>query len=528
MVETQVCRTIAGIAIALATGPAAAIDFDDPDSGPLHFAVETVSDEAATRFDAGSGAVTYYNVEAPADDAALTTTTKRRLVGSERWYVRVDLDGMVFSATPVLGTSGAEPGSGFASTAADVVAGGAARPFVIYRLPEDRDFARDLTFSLSVRDALAVPADTGRYRATIALYDNLGEAFDRDRPVSPSAFGGEKTIVVMTPGLEFGFESGIAVADVEKEFLAFTAESASGNSADPDNPSAPAVLGSIAVGARQADPGRGRAPVYAARGGKPVVAEDLIESVSVRVAGDMTFGRFDLRTGTAADRCLYTSPPSGNALGGGAVALAPPVGEEEVTTVGTATVAHRDEPFGTRHLCVWLPDEDQDPIPIGRYEATVSVTPPRDREMVEAGGIVGEIRRSGARVEITHLTTSDRYDQRIVIVNVGQAAVRYEFVSFAAPDGVTVALSEQAAAARDSGLNRVPAGSQAVLSVAETLRIRGGADGPPMTAATLSFTGNERDIEVATILTTRADGSTDTVVYAPRPSVEPEDGDRLP
>ena len=189
----QVQRALAATALALGAGSAAAIDFDDPDARPLHFAVETVSEDSVTRVVEPGGQVTYYNLEAPPDAAELTTTTKLPLFASERWYVRVDLQGMVFSATPVLSTRGTGSGNDFTSTNADVVVGGAGEPYVIYRLPDDAVFAQDLTFSLSIENTLAVPPGAGRYRAAIALYDDLGAAFDRDLPPSRRrTFGGEK------------------------------------------------------------------------------------------------------------------------------------------------------------------------------------------------------------------------------------------------------------------------------------------------------------------------------------------------
>ena len=519
---------IVGIALALGSGGAGAIDLDDPDARPLHFAVETVSETAVTPVGEGSGQLTYYNLEAPAEDAELTTSTKLSLSDSTTWYVRVDLDGMVFSATPELSTSGTGSGSDFVSAAGNVVAGGAAQAFVIYRLPAEYSFARDLAFNVSIRDTLAVPAGEGRYNATVDLYDDLNEAFERDSPLSRAAFGGEKTVVVMTSGLDIGIESGIAVADVDKGFMGFTPESASGVSSDSRNPSAPAVLGNIAVGARTASPGRRQPTVYVARGGRPVTAEDLIESVAVRIEGDMTFGTFDLRTGTEADRCLYTTPPDGTSAGAGVLTLAPPLGDDAVTTVGTATAVHRETPFGKRNLCIRLPEpepgETPARIPIGLYEATVSVAPPGGGDDVVQTGIAGEIRRSGARVEINHLTTSERYDQRIVIVNRGRATVFYEFVSFQKEEGVTVTLTPEAAAVRDSGLNTIGPGSAVVLTVAETLRIAGAGAGEfPATAATLSLNADENLIQVATVQTNRGEGSTDTVVYAARSAVEPED-----
>ena len=274
--------------------------------------------------------------------------------------------------------------------------------------------------------------------------------------------------------------------------------------------------------------GGGRSSTRPGAGGRPVTAEDRIESVSVTVEGDMTFGTFGLRTGTATDRCLLTTPPAGASAGTGVLTLAPPLGEDEVTTIGTATAVHREEAFGKRNLCVRLPEakpgETPKRIPISLYEATVSVAPPGGGRDVVRMGLAGEIRRSGARVDLAHLTTSESYDQRIVIVNRSGATVRFEFVSFAPEKGVTVTLTPEAAAVSDSGLYTVGPRSQVVLSVAETLRIAGQrAGGLPMTAATLSLNANEALIDVATVQTNREEGSTDTVVYAARAAVEPED-----
>ena len=63
---------------------------------------------------------------------------------------------------------------------------------------------------VSIRDTLAVPGGEGRYNAAIALHEDLTEAYERDRPLSRTAFGGEKAVVVMTSGLDIGIESGIA------------------------------------------------------------------------------------------------------------------------------------------------------------------------------------------------------------------------------------------------------------------------------------------------------------------------------
>ena len=53
---------------------------------------------------------------------------------------------------------------------------GAAQALVVYRLPSGLTFAQGLTFAVSIRDSLAVPALKGAYRASMQLYDELNDA----------------------------------------------------------------------------------------------------------------------------------------------------------------------------------------------------------------------------------------------------------------------------------------------------------------------------------------------------------------
>ncbi len=506
-------RLMGPLCVAVA-GPAWAVDLDDDDAVPLYFAAESVSAEAATVAGEGEERVTYYHLETPPEAAELRTVSGAALDVSRRWYVRADLDGMVFSATPELATRGGGPGSGFASGPGDVAHGGAGRSFAVYGLPIG-DYAAGLTYALAIADALAVPAGEGRYAASLELYDSLAGALSRHRPRSPDVFGGERTLVAMVPGVSIEIASGLGIADVAAGFTAFVPESASGTSTDPDNPSAPAVLGRIAVAHRVAtEDGQ---TVHAARGGRPLAAADVIGTVTATIEGDMAFGTFDLRTGTATDRCRATSPAREDAPPGGVVALLPPPGEDAVTARGTAEVAHADEAFGTRHLCVWLA-ADRPRIPVAVYRATVVVDPPGAGAQTAASGEVGAIKRAGARVEVAYLTIAPGYAQSIVIANRSAITARFAFDEFYAGPGVVVEPMPPAA-----GLRAVAPHSLLVLPVAETLRIDGppAAGAPPSVAATLVFIAAADALDVTTVTRNAADGSTDTVVYRAESAVEP-------
>lgn len=488
-------RAAVVLALGLGSAGAAAIDLDDPAAVPLHFALETLSGDAVTTV--GAGGEAYYHLEAPPEDDAITTRNAYRLEGSQRWYVRVDLDGMVFREIPSLAVRGDGHGSGSVFGADDAVDGGAGRPFVIYRLGEGDGFSAGLTFSLSIADTLAAPPEAGRHRAEVTLYEELFDAFDREGGVPHRAFGGDRVVVVVTSGIEVDISSGVAVVDVESGYRRFTAAS-----------SARAVLGSVAVAGRTSV-GEG-VPLYAARGGRRARAEEVIESVSVTVEGDMTFGTFDLRAGVPGDRC----GAAGAAARDGVLALSAPPGADAVTTAGRATLRHAVEAFGRRHLCVRLPepaDDDAPPVPAGTYTASVRVVPPGGAEAAEVSGPVGEIRRPGALAQLAHLTTDERYEQRIVIVNRGSTDVVYEFESFTTPAGVTAEPAPRAAAR-----TVVPGRSTLVLDVVDVVSMRAeeaGPAAPRAAAASLRFQGRARDIDVATVLINRGDGSTDTVVY---------------
>ena len=501
-------------ALALAAG-AQGFDLDDPEQAPWTFAAESVSAAEVTAGAAATGgAATYYNIQAPADDAALTTTSGVELSGSGTWYVRVDVPGMLFSADPELSASGGPPGAGFAPGEAAVVYGGAGTDAVVYRLPGGRDLPAGIAFRLALADALAVPGGEGAYDVRVGLYEAVAEAVSGTGGFG-DAFGGERTLVVMARGVDVDIVNGRAVADAATGFTAFTPASASGRRVGADEPSA--VLGSIAVALADRAPDGAARMLYAARGGARAGLDDLVEAVRVRIAGDMSFGIFDLRTGVGTDRCRSST-------GEDVLALEPPAGRDEVTDSGVATLAAADGRFGTRHLCVRLL-RPPSAIPVVRYRATVSVAPASGAADREWEGLVGEIRRSGTRVEIAQLTAWPGYDERIVIVNRSLLPARYLFMRFWPAAGVRAALTPAAALAEAEGANVVGPRAQVVLGTRETVAIArtAGEGGLPVTGATLVLNADHRDIDVVTIRTNRVDGSTDTVRYPARATVEPED-----
>ena len=126
-------------------------------------------------------------------------------------------------------------------------------------------------------------------------------------------------------------------------------------------------------------------------------------------------------------------------------------------------------------------------------------------------GDLASIERNGASVEIPYLTTSEKHNQRLIIVNRGTRPVVITSIAFTSEAGTDVELSPTVQAAMDAGLLMIPGNSTYVASMAQTLEITGDSR---RTAATIAFAATPGALSVATTQVNLSDGSTDTVVYA--------------
>ena len=116
---------------------------------------------------------------------------------------------------------------------------------------------------------------------------------------------------------------------------------------------------------------------------------------------------------------------------------------------------------------------------------------------------LGRIIRDGTTVEIPYLTTDDRYNQRIIIVNRSMNSVHYE-MDFTSEDGI---MAERGT----DGIGMLEPMSTTVLHMRrhDVVRITGG---PPMRASgTLIIEAEPMYISVATNQTNMSNGGTDTV-----------------
>ena len=125
--------------------------------------------------------------------------------------------------------------------------------------------------------------------------------------------------------------------------------------------------------------------------------------------------------------------------------------------------------------------------------------------------LVGEIRRNGTTIHIPYLTTSDRYNQRLVIVNRGPIDAEYSMTF----------RPEMNVMAEGGGghTGTVDAGETKVLVLHPMRAAQVGQDpvvmitGGSRTAATLNVVADANDIDVATVTITLETGASDTVQY---------------
>ncbi len=159
-----------------------------------------------------------------------------------------------------------------------------------------------------------------------------------------------------------------------------------------------------------------------------------------------------------------------------------------------------------RHFCVRVSGADDAPLIMrSEYEAEFS---PKYVDAVNTDlapatltAAYGSISRDGLAVQIPYLTTDERYNQRIVIVNRG-AASTYN-MSFTSEDGISADPSSRA-----SGV--LPTGTT-VFKTRDVVFISGGP--PHRVSGMIVFESPAGSISVATNQTNRGDGGTDTVVY---------------
>ena len=146
------------------------------------------------------------------------------------------------------------------------------------------------------------------------------------------------------------------------------------------------------------------------------------------------------------------------------------------------------------------------PIPAGEYTATVYVRAtdePRD-DTEENSAKIGEIKRNGATAKVSYLTTSEKHNQRLIIVNRGSRPIVMTNISFQTEEGTEADLADGAAA------DAIGAGESVTYRVSDIVDITGTSR---RATASLSFNGSALNVSVATTQVNLEDSSSDTVLW---------------
>ena len=209
---------------------------------------------------------------------------------------------------------------------------------------------------------------------------------------------------------------------------------------------------------------------------------------------NLGFGSFSLRTGAgcsaATGMIAVTVPTMGDNAGRGSSNLF----SDGLRTLCVAPKATSRAPGAPNYE-----------IPATVINAAVNYTGTNGRAFApaDAAGTVGTIVRNGATVQLSYLTVSDRYNQRIIITNRSAADAEYELSSFYTEDGTEGAAGETAE-------GTVPAMSSIVVLTRDAVTFTGSRS---RGSATLAVTAPASTISVATTQVNLSDGSTDTINY---------------
>ena len=453
------------------------------------------------------------------------------LDADDDYHFRVELDGMIFRGTgPTMGSGttaddDSDPATPRTSPDSYTNWGAALRTGVgskvaVFELDVQEGLNTNSEVRIELSEALAVASlNPASYGITVTMHRDQFDAIDGIGAVASSSVGGSATLVRVVNAIGADISSGDTVeASVDVDFLWFV------------GPTNTAELGNAAVNMRTIADTRirdARAGDAPENGGEvvapindpdanPPVANGLVAAggVSINIEGDTSIGAFDFVMKTEGEdaACKTTLPAAGHS------AENPLEGIESFPAPRTNTKSSltTNQMYA---LCVNVdtagPESNTNPIEAQEFTANVSIAPGAGtvwgeaRSVLLGSGTIGKIDRNGTHQRVTYLTASDKYNQRLIIVNHSGKMVRYDLVGITTEDGTSVMLSDAAMAAKEAGLNTIMPRSQVVLRVGDILNF----DGKNRAAATVTVNSNPSNISIATTQVNLEDGSTDTVVY---------------
>lgn len=471
----------------------------------------------------------------------------RRAIGaSEEVFLRIDLDGAMFGTNPTAASGPSDFSLG--TTDHELNSGGANETFAVFAVgtvPVGGILAVSIVDNGTGGDLLVTTA-SGNITASITAYTDPDDALDQIG--ARSTFAGSGAIVRLVSGLTVTISPATPAptASVDHGFLWFLNAAGTG-------PTGQARLGWLGIeenlaaladgGVRNATTGA----VVTSTGGDILTpagtpAGSSAGTISFNIMGNLDVGAF-----TVKDETFLDADNDGNAdldddgnrtptgtcdgVAAGAVdrgtlidaASMPLIGEDGERPSGLTAASTPALTPGVKLVCLNVdvtgPESNMYPIPEGDYTATAHFKPGRnaleESQMAGMEGSLASIGRNGASVDIPYLTTSEKHNQRVIVVNRGTAPVAITAITFTSEDGVDVELMEEVQTEMDAGQLVVPGNSTWTARMDETIAITSTTPRPiRRTAATMAFAATPGAISVATTQVNISDGSTDTVVYA--------------
>ena len=527
MKTLRVAIVTMGSALLLGPGVAAAqIELDGTVAGgnppmAIRVAAESIMTAEGNRTTQGT-TVLGYNVNIGTD---VSIAASARAAVPAGYFVRVKLNGAVFRADPALVGGGV------------LAQGGALMDQAVFAVPVTgiarRSATDDPSVTIVIGDNLAVTsASPGSVSASITAHRDQFDAIDDVAALGTRYFGGSATIIQKVSGITATVSAGrTAVANAAVGFRWFVNDPDYAMNGHPNRPNA--HLGSFTVAERTA--AAGETATIDASTGNTLAADVLIPAargVQLTVEGELGIGAFELsrdaRTAqevTAGGMLVVTcpvvamgsedAPLMGNVKG---TMDMPNVATVSTSTAGDSPAFGADSATGTYTLCVTVDTmgamSNTMALPETEFMGTILL--PNENAAIAsrelATGVVGRIERNGASASIAYLTTSEKHNQRLIIVNRGNRPVMMTNITFQTEDGTEADLTDaaKAAAALPEEHRQIGMRESMTVRVSDMVSITGGSR---RTAAILSFNGAADDISVATTQVNLSDSSTDTVMW---------------
>ena len=492
-IVTMGSALLLGPGLALAQDPTPAIDLDgEGKEAPSAIKIATQTIPAANE----TSKTRHVNL---GDNATIAITPGIAVISDDKddYFLRVTLGGGAkFRGIPTGSNVGA------------VATGGSGSSMVVFRMP-DAGFAANAAVGVNVANVIGLPdAKVADYTASMTFHSSVIDARDNVGAISKI---GAKDVVFLkaVSGVASSITSATLTADVETGFLWFVNPDAATRASAPN-------VSRAKLGTVQAQPDIDGSALDAGDG-STVAAEDVIHStagVTIKVEGDFSVGAFALAafTESAAPDDRITSKDSatcpatlqGTKTAPGKGNLVPSKADPTMATLS-------DLGPGIYQLCVEVDTAGAQtntmPIPAGEYTATVSARATNganDPYVEENSAKVGEIMRNGATANVSYLTTSEKHNQRLIIVNRSSRPIMMTDATFQTEDGTEADLVEGAAA------GAIGAGESVTYRVGDIVSITGNSR---RAAASLSFNGSAANVSVATTQVNLEDSSTDTVMW---------------